>query len=77
MVLLDILMPGMDGIEVCRTLKQGRTTSQIKVIMLTSSTDSDTRERAFAAGADEYMTKPFAGKDLVEMIEDVLLPETD
>lgn len=76
-VILDILMPGMDGIDVCRTMKQGRTTCEIKIIMLTSLNDEATRERAFEAGADEYLTKPFTGRDLVEKIEDALLPAID
>ena len=77
LAILDILMPGMDGIDVCRILKQGRTTNQIKVIMLTGLTDETTRERAFAAGADGYLNKPFSGAGLLELIEDVLGSETD
>ena len=77
LVILDILMPGMDGIEVCRTIKQGSTTNQIKVIMLTVLNDRTTRERAYEAGANGYMSKPFTGRDLLEMIEDVLVAATE
>ena len=77
LVILDILMPGMDGIEVCRTIKQGSTTNQIKVIMLTALNDTTTRERAYEAGANGYMSKPFTGRDLLEMIEDVLVAATE
>ena len=76
LVILDILMPGMDGIDVCRTLKQGRSTSNSKVIMLTALNDEATRERALEAGADGYMAKPFTGPDLLNMIEDVLVSTT-
>lgn len=72
LVILDFLMPGMDGVEVCRILKQGRTTSHVKVIMLTIMADFATRQRALAVGADGYLTKPFATQELLEMIEDVL-----
>lgn len=77
MVILDFMMPGMDGVEVCRILKQGRTTSQIKVILLTVISDWDTRQRALAAGADGYMTKPFPLDDLLNMIEGLLVPEPE
>lgn len=77
MVILDFRMPGMDGVEVCRVLKQGRTTGQSKVIILTVATDNATRQRAGAAGADAYLTKPFALKDLLETIEAVLGSEAD
>jgi len=46
LVILDYLMPGMDGVEVCRILKRGRTTSQVKVIMLTAVSDEDTETKA-------------------------------
>lgn len=72
LVILDFIMPGMDGVDVCRILKQGRTTSQIKVIMLTVVNDCATRQRAMAAGADGYWTKPFAMQDLLETIDEVL-----
>ena len=77
LVILDFLMPGMDGLDVCRILKQGRTTSHVKVIMLTVMADCATRQRALVAGADGYLTKPFATKDLLEMIEGVLASAAD
>ena len=72
-ILLDILMPGISGIDVCRTLKEDVATSKIKIIMLTSLNDEATRKLAFEAGADEYMTKPFTGRVLLDSIEDVLV----
>ena len=77
LVILDYLMPGMDGINVCRILKQGHTTKQIKVIMLTVASDEMTRQRALVAGADGYLTKPFSHSDLMAMIEGVLGPAAD
>ena len=72
LVILDLLMPGMDGIDVCRILKQGRTTGHIKIVILTAVTEEDTRLRALEAGANGYLTKPFSGEELLEMIEGVL-----
>ena len=72
LVLLDFNMPGMDGVDVCRILKQGRATSQVKVIMVTVITDRATRQRARAAGADGFLSKPFVMEDLLETIESVL-----
>ena len=69
LVILDFVMAGMDGVDVCRILKQGRTTDQIIVIMLTVMADCATRQRALEAGADGYLTKPFPMEDLLEMIE--------
>ena len=66
-------MPHAYGIDVCRTLKEDVATSQIKIIMLTSLNDEATRKLAFEAGADEYMTKPFTGRVLLDSIEDILI----
>lgn len=60
LVLLDIMMPGMDGYEVCRRLKDDRKTADIPVIFLTAKTDSGDEERGFAVGAVDYIHKPFS-----------------
>lgn len=57
LILLDLLLPGMDGIEVCRRLKSDPACRDIPVIMMTALSDSDSRVRALEAGADEFMTK--------------------
>lgn len=66
-VLLDIDMPGMDGIDICRKI-QGLHLRPA-VLMLTVHQGKDYRARAFAAGAVDYITKPFYFRDLVEHIE--------
>jgi PleD family two-component response regulator len=60
LILLDIMMPGMDGYEVCRQLKSDPQTSDIPVIFLTSKTDIADEERGFEAGAVDYIIKPIS-----------------
>ena len=64
-VVLDVMMPGIDGIEVCRRIDH----EKVKVVMLSARDDADTRERATAAGADAYLTKPFSAIDLLDVVE--------
>ena len=58
-LILDVMMPGMDGYETCRHLKQDARLSGVPVIMFTASTDPKFHQRAFAAGADFCLSKPF------------------
>jgi CheY-like chemotaxis protein len=69
LVLLDIMMPGLDGLQVCRTLKADPSTADIVVIMLTAQAQQRDRDRGVAAGADDYVTKPFSPLDLERMVE--------
>ena len=64
-VVLDIMMPGIDGIEVCRRIDHGR----VKVVMLSARDDADTRDQATKAGADAYLTKPFSAIELLDAVE--------
>jgi DNA-binding response OmpR family regulator len=68
LILLDVVMPGMDGLEVLLNLKQHKKTRNIPVFMLTAQSSLGNMESAFARGADDYITKPFAGKELGEII---------
>jgi CheY-like chemotaxis protein len=69
LVLLDIMMPRLDGIEVCRQLKADPGTRGIVVVMLTAQAQERDRDRGLAAGADEYFTKPFSPLALLRMVE--------
>ncbi len=72
LVLLDVMMPGMDGFEVCTHIKNNPETADIPVIFVTASEVHDYRLRAFDVGAAEYITKPFRAEDLVRQITTVL-----
>ncbi len=64
LILLDIMMPGIDGLTLCQVLKQRADTSQIPIIMLTAKTTMGDVEKAFAANADDYVSKPFEWPEL-------------
>ena len=61
LILLDVMMPGMDGYEVCRRLKANPATHDIPVIFLTAKTDAADEEKGFEVGAVDYVHKPFSG----------------
>ncbi|HVL32059.1 MAG TPA: response regulator [Actinomycetota bacterium] len=67
-IVLDVMMPGMDGIEVCRTLRRDERFSRTKILMLTARASGDVRDDALAAGADAFFTKPFSPLDLMEAV---------
>ena len=73
LVLLDIMMPRLDGLEVCRQLKSDPDTRDIVVVMLTAQAQDRDRDRdqGLAAGADDYFTKPFSPLALLNMVERV------
>jgi diguanylate cyclase (GGDEF)-like protein len=68
LILLDLMMPGMNGLEVCEQLKQNPITADIPVIFLTASNDVSNLEQAFAVGAADYVTKPFRVEELIARI---------
>ena len=72
LVLLDLMLPGMDGLEVCRTLKSREHTQQIPVIMLTAKGEESDIVRGLEYGADDYITKPFSPRVLMARIAAVL-----
>lgn len=71
-VVLDVMLPDMDGFEVCRTIKANPDTSSIPVIMLTAKKSSRDLEAGRVAGADAYITKPFKSVKVLEVIEDLI-----
>ncbi|QDF98562.1 DNA-binding response regulator [Azoarcus sp. DD4] len=71
LIVLDVMLPGMDGYTLCQRLREGER-SDTPVIMLTARDALDDRLTGFRAGADDYLTKPFALSELVARIEAVL-----
>jgi len=72
LVLLDLMLPGIDGLEVCRLLKQREETSGSAVIMLTAKGEESDVVLGLELGADDYVTKPFSPKELVARVRAVL-----
>jgi len=72
LVLLDIMLPGMDGLEVCRRLKQDQSLRHIPVIMLTARADEVDRVVGLELGAEDYVAKPFSPRELALRIKLVL-----
>ncbi|MCK5680873.1 response regulator, partial [bacterium] len=64
LILLDIMMPGMDGYTVCRKLKESEKSQDIPIVFITARSDEDAIEKAYDAGGVDYVTKPFKPKEL-------------
>ena len=64
LILLDVVMPGVDGIEVCRRLKEDPATRLIPIIIMTALSDREDRIRGVEAGADDFLTKPVDDREL-------------
>ena len=71
-VLLDWMIEGVSGLEVCRRLRRASTTANVPVIMLTGRTEETDRVRGLETGADDYVTKPFSPRELIARIRAVL-----
>ncbi len=72
LILLDIVMPGMDGVEVCHRLRMNPRQGRIPVIFLTARFELQNKITAFAAGADDYICKPFDMRELIARVQAVL-----
>jgi DNA-binding response OmpR family regulator len=69
-VVLDLMLPGIDGLEVCRRLR--RSAPDLPIVMLTALGEEDDRIRGLEVGADDYLTKPFSPRELVLRVQSVL-----
>lgn len=72
LVLLDIRMPGMSGLDVCRELRAAPATAALPVILITARSQEGDVELGFAAGADDYIVKPFSPRELSSRVTAVL-----
>lgn len=72
LILLDLMMPGLDGLEVCRRLKSDPVSMEIPIIMLTAKSEDSDIITGLELGADDYLTKPFSPKVLIARIRSLL-----
>ena len=72
LVILDLMMPAMDGLEVCRRLRQDPATVSLPIVMLTAKGDEVDRVLGLEIGADDYIVKPFSPKELLARVRAVL-----
>ena len=72
LILLDFLMPEINGFEVCKALRENELTRSTPIMAVTCLTKEQDIERIFDSGADEYLAKPFKVEDLVEKVRDLI-----
>lgn len=72
LVLLDLMLPGIDGIEICKKVKEDPVTRDVPVIMITAKTEESDVVLGLGVGADDYVSKPFSPKELVARVKAVL-----
>jgi DNA-binding response OmpR family regulator len=72
LVILDLMLPGLDGLEVCKRLKADPQTAHIPILMLTAKAEETDKVVGLELGADDYVTKPFSTKELVARVKAIL-----
>lgn len=72
LLILDVMMPRMDGISLCRYLRQKARTAVLPIIMLSAKTSQEAIQEGLLAGADRYLTKPVSRRDLLANVEELL-----
>src|SRR5260221_3770487 len=65
LVVLDVMIPGLDGLAVCRAVRKGRTNHDVPILMLTARVEESDKVAGLEGGADDYLTKPFGVRELV------------
>lgn len=76
-ILLDVMLPGLDGLKVCQQLRVGERTRTIPVIMITAKSEENDQIEGYAMGADDYVTKPFSNKILLQKVKALLRRNQD
>ena len=74
LIVLDVMMPTLDGYHVCETIRADPKLRSVRILMLTAKSRDVEREKALALGADDYITKPFSTRELVERVKAILGP---
>jgi DNA-binding response OmpR family regulator len=72
LVILDVMLPGMDGFEICNRLRTNPATCKIKILMFSAKTQDADRQTGMKVGADDYLTKPAAPAEIVARVEKLL-----
>ncbi|HET7682419.1 MAG TPA: response regulator [Marmoricola sp.] len=72
LVILDVMMPGMSGLDAARALREDESLAGLPIIMLTARAQESDIEQGFEAGADDYVVKPFSPRELASRVEAVL-----
>ena len=72
LILLDLMIPGRDGYDVCQTLRRSDEWANIPIIMLTAKGREVEKEKGLALGADDYVTKPFSTAELTKRVKELL-----
>jgi two-component system response regulator MprA len=72
LIILDVMLPGLDGIEVCRRLRENEATTDIPILMLTAKDEVRDRVTGLESGADDYLTKPFSFEELLARVRALL-----
>lgn len=71
-MILDVMMPGIDGFRVCETVRAAPSTSDLPIIMLSAKTDLESVNKGLRLGANKYLTKPISPEELTRQVRDVL-----
>lgn len=72
LIILDIMLPGLDGFDICRILRSDGSTSQIPIIILSAKSQETDKVVGLELGADDYMTKPFSPRELIARVKAIL-----
>lgn len=71
-IILDVMLPGLDGYKICRMLKYDENFADISIVMVTSRARQSDRDTGYHTGADEYITKPFKPKEVVAAVKHLM-----
>jgi two-component system alkaline phosphatase synthesis response regulator PhoP len=77
LVILDVMLPGMDGFEICNRLKSEPNTAQLPILMFSAKAQEIDKDTGIKVGADEYLTKPAAPSEIVSRVEKLLAKKKD
>ncbi len=75
LVILDVMMPKLDGFEVCKAIRANPAWNATRIMMLTAKGRDSEREKGLALGADDYLTKPFSTRDILKRVQEMLSEE--